>query len=107
MSNPMALSKNEIAKWLFIGFVGVISSYTGSMTQHEPFTISTAVYGAGGALMLTYMAGMLIYGIRRIFGKPNVQRSTLRHSLYYGFYFIMSLFVLQVILLVELLIMRG
>lgn len=105
MSNPMALSKNDIAKWIFIFVTGALVTYTSSITKHESVTLGSILYGAWGAFVLTYLVGIVIYGIRRVFGQPKVTRSMLGHGLYYGFYFIMIVFVLEVVLLVEAVIM--
>lgn len=108
MNDPMALSKNEAIKWGYAAITGFITSLHGSITHDmPPLSIITIIQSFFAVLIITYAGGMIIYGIRRIFGKPKITRSTLRHSLYYGFPLTVLISITQGLFLAKALIMRG
>lgn len=107
MNDPMALSKNEAIKWGYVAITSFLVCWQGSITHAmPPLSLFGVIISFFTLLLFTYISGMIIYGIRRLFGKPKITRSTLRHSLYYGFPLTVLISITQVLFLVKLLTMR-
>lgn len=92
---------NVIAKIVFVFLTGIFTNYADSYMRQASINIKELLISGATAIVITYISGIIIFGIRRIFGKPKVSRSFLGYALFYGFYIAMLLFMIQLFLFVE------
>ncbi len=83
----MAITKADKIKLGIILVGSLLIAIWDSSTWQQPVKAPIILLVPFAILLRVLFAGLIIYGIIRLFWKPKTERSFFGHTLHYGFYF--------------------